>query len=82
MQDQPPPKHCVDWISKKKEKKKDVNSQFSSRLLNPEDEFLKGGEHPAALPPVFGKRSLFAVVTKRNLGPFENPVSFMAVEQF
>lgn len=62
---------------KKKKKKKGINSQFSSRLLNPEDEFWKGREHPAALPPAFGKPSLFAVFTKRNLG-----VCFVAVEQF
>lgn len=47
--------------------KKKVNIQFSSRLFYPEYIILKEGKHTAALPPAFGKPSLFAVVTKRNL---------------
>lgn len=52
-------------------KKEDVNSQFSPRILNPEDDVLKGREHPAALLPAFDKIGFFPVVTKSNLGAFK-----------
>jgi len=63
--------HHPNTVLTRFKKKIDIISQFPSRLLNPGDEFVKGGQHPAALAPAFGKPSLFAVVTKSSMGAFE-----------